>query len=306
MKPTLTIPSDILENSAAFTDDFYKRFALRKAPRPLQLTDSIAKDYQFPTFYGNVTCAQAIFLCPYETAAALVADELHPSITPVRMPKRRAVVAFSCYEYRNVMGVPPYNEVAVAIPVMADPAFSPPVLPLLLPVFRRFGYFIAAMPVTSQENRIRGNKIWGLPKVTQEIDVRREGDDCVTTASEPDGSEYFRLVVPTKGKPVNFDVRSHLFSRLDGKLLRSMTAFRAQFAVQKFMGVLFNPGTRPDRKWLTIGTTPSAEILNRLRIEEQPFQLRYAETMSSCFDLPDEKPPAWLAVLNAHGGGLAV
>jgi hypothetical protein len=46
---------------------------------------------------------------------------LHPQIKPVRMPRGRALLAFSCYIYNQVMGVGPYNEIAMTIPVMVDP-----------------------------------------------------------------------------------------------------------------------------------------------------------------------------------------
>ncbi|MCK7515367.1 MAG: acetoacetate decarboxylase family protein [Desulfobacterales bacterium] len=115
-------------------------------------------------------------MCSYEKAAALIAEQLSPRIVPVRMTKGRALVAFSCYEYKNVMGVRPYNEIAIAIPVMVDPCCNVPVLPMVTDSFSRFGYYIAGMPVTSKENTIRGRTIWGLPKVTQDIDIYREDE----------------------------------------------------------------------------------------------------------------------------------
>ena len=108
MKPNRSIEEGLLNNGDRFEDSFFKPFTLRTAPAPLALTDEIEKDYLFPTLYGDVTCGIAIFLCNYERAAAMMP---HPSMSPVRMPRGRAVVLFSCYEYRNVLGVEPYNEV---------------------------------------------------------------------------------------------------------------------------------------------------------------------------------------------------
>src|SRR5208337_2263589 len=174
MKATWDIPEKMLDNTDRFTTDFYKRFTLRKAPQPLRMNESVTKDYLFPTFYGDVSCAVAVFMCSYEKASALIAEQLSPKIVPVRMSRGRALVAFSCYEYKNVMGVRPYNEIAIAIPVMVDPCCNVPVLPMITDKFSRFGYYIAGMPVTSKENTIRGRTIWGLPKVTQDIDIYRE------------------------------------------------------------------------------------------------------------------------------------
>ncbi|MDQ1256647.1 MAG: hypothetical protein QG656_1245, partial [Candidatus Hydrogenedentes bacterium] len=211
MKPTFDIDETLLDNASVFDNAFFKRFALRHAPAPLQLNERVAKDYLFPTFYGDVTCAIAIFLCSYEKAASMMLD---PRIKPVRVTRGRAPVVFSCYEYKRVLGVAPYNEIAMTIPVMLDPAVNVPILPLVTNLFRCFGYYVFSMPVTSLENQIRGHKIWGLPKVVQEIDIVEDGGDCVTTAKEASGETYFDLRVPMEGAPTDFDVSSYLYSRL--------------------------------------------------------------------------------------------
>lgn len=298
MKPTMDIPASMLDNLHEFTGDFFGRFTLRPMPVPLKLNSSVSKTYQFPTFYGDVTCAMAIFLCDYGKAEALVARELHPLVKPVRMTKGRAIVAFSCYEYRKVMNVRPYNEIAVAIPVMVNTSFRPPLVPMIIDKFSHFGYYIAAMPVTSEENRIRGNNIWGLPKVTREIDITLSGNDCVTVAKESDGTPYLKIIVETDGSPSGFDVSSNLYSKLDGTILQSETNFKSVFRVKKFMNLLFKKNAEPSRQYLEIGNTASAKILRELDIERHPFQFRYAGGVSSCFDLPNDTPPAWVSSLN--------
>ena len=88
-------------------------------------------------------------------------------------------------------------------------------------------------------------KIWGLPKVVQEIDVREEGDHCVTSAHEESGEKYFELRVPTQGTATDFDVSSYLYTGRDGRLLRSPTSFKASFSVTKFMNQLWRKGDKP-------------------------------------------------------------
>ena len=287
MKPTTTYSDTILDNGGAFTDEFFRRFSLRRAPEPLKLDDRISKDYLFPTFYNDVTCAIGIFLCSYRRAAELVSRELHPSVRPVRMTRGRSLVAFSCYEYRTVMGVPPYNEIAMTIPVMAGTAVNIPILPMIMGGFKRFGFYVFDMPVTSKENQIRGNKIWGLPKVTREIDISENDGLCITEAKEESGESYFRLAVPTEGSAVPFDVSSNLYTRLGDRVLQSETNYRATFAVTKFMGKLISKNSPAQSPSLAIGNTPSAHKLRELEIENNPFQFRFARHMTSCFDLPD-------------------
>lgn len=284
MKPTFDIDEALLDNAADFDNDFFRRFDLRHAQTPLQLTKNIAKDYCFPTFYGDVTCAIAIFLCPYEKAAAMMLD---PRIKPVKVTRGRAPVVFSCYEYKHVLGVAPYNEIAMTIPVMVNPSVNVPILPLVTNLFRCFGYYVFSMPVTSLENQIRGHKIWGLPKVVQEIDICEEGGDCVTTAKEASGDTYFELRVPMAGTPTDFDVSSFLYSRLGGALLQSETHFQARFNVTKHMELLFKKNAKAGRPYLKVGDTASGRVLQDLELEEHPFQLRFAKHMSSCFDLPN-------------------
>lgn len=284
MRTTQEFTAEHLNNTAAFRDPFFQRFRLRHAPRPLVLTDTITKDYLFPTLYADVRCAQGIFHCDYERAKAILP---HPSMRPVRMTRGRGLVAFSCYEYRNVLNVPPYNEIAMTIPVLVDAPLDIPVLPMVLSGFKGFGYYVFGMPVTSRENQIRGRKIWGLPKLTQEIDLYESNGDCVTVAKDEAGESYLEVRVPMSGKPTRFDVSMSLFSSLEGQLLESTTNFRGTFNVTKYMNQLMNKGARPDRDYLKIGSGPAAEVLRALDIEPHPFQFRYASTMNSAFDLPN-------------------
>jgi hypothetical protein len=292
MKPTTEIKPGVLDNASEFTDPFYSRFTLRKAPKPLLMPGDIEKDYWFPTLYGEVTCAQGIFFCDYDKAAEMM---MHPRIKPVRMPKGRALVAFSCYEYKQVLGVAPYNEIAMTIPIMVDAPVNVPLLPMILDIFPWFGYYVFSMPVTSLENQLRGLRIWGLPKVVHEIEVTDDGDDCVTIDHEESGEPYFELRVPKSGEPTKFDVRSNLYSSLDGELKQSETCFAATFNVNKHMNMLFKSGIEPDREYLKIHDTPSGRVLLNLGIDPHPFQFRYAKPMAACFDLPNPKyqSPKW-------------
>ena len=115
----------------------------------------------------------------------------------------------------------------------------------------------------------------------------------MTRAFEEDGTQYFELKVPKTGKPTEFDVESNLYTKLNGELLQSPTYFTGTFNVTKCPAALVKKGMTPDRPCLRLGDSPSGQMLRELEIEEQPFQFRYAERMSSCFDLPNRSyvPP---------------
>ena len=112
MKILEEFDGSLLSNEDKFQDPFYKRFQLKK--RKVQLSGAMEKEYDFPTLYGDVTCAQAIFLCSFDAALAMMP---HPAVRPVRALKKHAVMAVSCYEYKNVLGIPPYNEIAFTFAV---------------------------------------------------------------------------------------------------------------------------------------------------------------------------------------------
>ena len=281
MQPNTTIEPGFVDNADQFGGPFFERFTLRPAPDPLELADGIAKTYTFPTFYADVSCAIAIFLCDYERARALLP---HPSMRPVRMPRGRAVVLFSCYRYRKVRQLAPNHEIAMTLPIMVG-GWAPPVLPLALDLAKK-GYFVFSMPVTSLENQIRGTRLWGLPKVVEAIEIADDGERCTTVARDEGGEPYFELQVPTGGSPKHFDECGHLYTLLDGRLLKSRTCYTGDFRVTTTPALLWRRGRPSTQPLLKLGASPRADVLRSLAIEPEPFQLRYCSSMNSCFDLP--------------------
>jgi len=282
MKPNTHIDDGLVDNAASFTDPFFQRFKPRPAPNPLELGEGLSKTYSFPTFYADVTCAIAIFLCDYGRAEAILP---HPSMKPVKMPGGRSVVLLSCYQYKNVMNIPPYNEIAMTIPIMMNAGYVPPLLPLVME-FKKKGYYVFSMPVTSLENQIRGTKIWGLPKIVEEIDISTEGESCTTVARDESGEIYFELSVPKAGTVKHFDEIGFLYSMLDGQLLKSQTNFKGDFVVSTNPSLLWKKGQQAESPALKLGSSSRADDLRSLQIEEVAFQFRFAESMNSCFDLP--------------------
>lgn len=283
MKTNNSLDTGLIDNRDSFTDPFFQRFEVRPAATPLTLRDGLSKTYSFPTFYADVTCAIAIFLCDYQRAAAIMP---HPSMQPVRMPRGRSVVLLSCYEYKKVMNIAPYNEIAMTIPIMVN-GYAPPVLPLVMDLKKK-GYYVFSMPVTSLENQIRGTGIWGLPKIVEQIDVSADDDRCTTVARDDNDNTYFELTVPTTGSPKHFDETGYLYTLLDGKLLKSQTFFKGDFNVTTNPSRLWRKGQRAVTPALKLGNSPRADALKSLEIEEIAFQFRYARSMNSCFDLPLE------------------
>jgi len=287
METNLQIIEQMVPNEAQFEDAFFKRFDLRHRETSLQLNDTISKNYLFPTFYANSSCSIAIFHCDYEAAKAMMPD---PSMEPVKMTKGRSLVIFSCYEYRNVMNVAPYNEIAMTIPVMSDGGMNIPVLTMLLgDKLKNFGYYVFHMPVTSLENRIRGRKIWGLPKDVERIDIKHKSQFSIIESSVDGEEPYIKLKIPMSGSAKNFDVKSNLYSVLGDSRLTSTTQFKGTFNLTKNMGTLFKKSPSSNSASLKLGKGPMADKLRALKIEDQAFQYRHSNSMNACFDLAHEK-----------------
>lgn len=282
MKADFDLVPEMPQNQGDFNSEFFNRFNLRKNTQPLKLNEDLSKDFSFPTFYNNVSCGIGIFMCNYQKALEVLP---HPSMKPVKMPGGRAVVIFSCYEYKNVMNMKPYNEIAMTIPLLMNPTVSVPVLPLVSKAFRNFGYHVFSMPVTSEENRLRGRGIWGLPKVTERIDVEQNDGFSTTVAFDENDNEYFRLKIPMNGKAESFDETGQLYSILKNDIIKAQTNFKGDFKVNKHMGLLFNKGKKSNDPLLTLGDSPRAKVLKSLEIEESVFQTRWSPSMEACFDL---------------------
>jgi hypothetical protein len=285
MEPSTDIPDTLLDNDSSFVHPFFSGLELRPAPDPLVVRGK-ARNYLFPTLYADVRCAQGIFHCSWKAARDLLAESLGPHVLPPRMLGGRSIVAVSCYEYRSVRGVRPYNEVAIALPLRLDGKTGAPVLGAFAGG-PSAGYYIASMPVTSEENRLRGHHYWNLPKITRRIDCLEEGGVVRFSSYAEDGmTADISLSVPAAGKMTHLSVKSFLATKKDGKPLRSPTAFDGDFAVNLRPGSLF--GLASGGEALVLGSGEAAEVLRRLRAETRPLQTRYSASMNSWFDLPLE------------------
>jgi hypothetical protein len=283
MKPNLQFDESLIDNQDKFSDAFFQQFELRHRETPLQLNDDVSKNYLFPTFYADTSCAIAIFHCDYQAARAMMPV---PGMEPVKMLRGRSLVIFSCYEYRNVMNVAPYNEIAMTIPVITDGGTNIPVLSMLRgDKQKEFGYYVFGMPVTSLENRIRGRKIWGLPKDVERIDITKNGQYSDIKASLDGETPYLELSIPMTGSPQAFDVKSNLYSVLENERLTSATQFKGTFNLTRNMGSLFSKSPAGDSAAIKLGTGAKADRLRALKIEGQAFQFRYSNSINACFDL---------------------
>jgi hypothetical protein len=172
------------------------------------------------------------------------------------------------------------------VPAFLQSGPRPPLLPLALG--RRavpgLGLYFLQMPVTSEDNRLRGVHLWGLPKTLGQIESEW-ADGHRTCRVSSTGEHLFTLRVPTDGRPVSIAETVGLFGRRAGALTRADSHVRGVFHVRKFPATLFGAGRHPAR-YLELGSSAAALALAALDIRPTPLELRYSEAVRSVLELP--------------------
>lgn len=281
---TRSLSPSVVPNEDRFEDDpFFRRFPRTHLP-PLSLGDGIEKTYPSPSLIQDAQYAVAVFPCDLHAARRAMP---HRAVRPVTLSPGRAVAIVSFYDYRTVLNLPGYLEMAVSIPVTVQQPITPPLLPMVIPGYPGFGYQVLSMPVTSRENEIRGHRIWGLPKTVHNMEFEPEGSDAVGRIAHPDGTVWFELRVPRAGgTPRSVDLSSWVYSTKGHQLLRSKLAVQGRFSIRSNPRVILGKA-QPSRPLLWLGDGQQADLLRQLRLEAQPFQLRYGEHIKAAFHSPD-------------------
>jgi hypothetical protein len=235
---------------------------------------------QLPIQYAGGTAMLAAF-----TASAARVRELLPSdhLRPVQVVPGKAVVVFAALEYPDCSqsdGTPitPYNEFIVGIPVLYEPAYNLPALPLVMPDrFKTFGLYIHQMPVTEPLPRDGGIEIWGYPKFlaeitftetvcTRRVALRADGRDILylelaKMATRPRHTRYFTYTVK------------------DDQIVRTVFDTTGEGGSVRFRG----------GAWFTLGDHPIAEELRWLRLGRVALERSYTTRMRATLHPPMER-----------------
>jgi hypothetical protein len=270
-----------LENQA-FQEPFFRRFA--RKPHGFE-AEGRRLEYAFPSFFRTRVALVAL-LCNRAKLQKLLADD---RLQSVGMLAGRALVVFGCYEHLEVAEMRPYREAFVCVPCFVDASFRPPLLPVALGgrAFPSFGQVFLHMPVTSEDNRLRGVHLWGLPKTSGDIscDERNGRRECQVSTSE---GSLFRISIPTNGEPKRLAESTTLYGRTnaDPSFRRARSHVSGDFRVLRSPGVLFGRGGAPSG-CLELGGSSAARALSELELEPSPLELRYADVASSVLELPE-------------------
>jgi hypothetical protein len=230
-----------------------------------------------PVRYGDWTGIMAHFPAPLKTLRSLLPSK---KLEPVRLAPGTGILTLVAIEYRRLADLAPYNEVAIMIPVLGEPVLNMPALPLFFPsLFKKFGFFIHRMPVTTQDACELGFKVWGYPKFVADIDFEEIGNvrRCRLRA---DGAEILTLDVlqgPAKLQRVDF----RIYSAKDDRLLRHSIETEGLY----FLSIL------PGGASFTFGDHPLGQELQALGIGKKAIARVFGSNVRSLLHDADWRSP---------------
>ena len=131
-----------------------------------------------PALYRDVSlCISYFWVDPGKFILGEGNKELLPdNLTPCRFFNGKALINIAFFNYRD-SSLGPYNEASLSTLIYPN-KFNRPLI--FLPQFFKkgadwkIGSFIHNLPVTTEESRIAGDEVWGLPKFVTEIPFNLE------------------------------------------------------------------------------------------------------------------------------------
>jgi hypothetical protein len=230
-----------------------------------------------PVCYYDWASIMAHFHAPTPAIRKLLPTD---RLKPAQLRPGTAILSMVAMEYRQVADIGAYNEFAIMVPVLYEPAINIPGLPLLFPQwFRRLGFYIHHLPVTTQASYDAGVEIWGYPKFVAEISfedladvlrcrLRAEGKDIVTLEMEK---------LATRDKPLDI----YTYSVKDGQLLRTLVQAKGQVCIAR---------NRGGASYI-LGDHPIAEELRALGMGDTAVECQYAPQVQSLLHPAGERLP---------------
>jgi hypothetical protein len=230
-----------------------------------------------PVRYLDWTGVMAHFPAPESAVRRLLPSK---TLAPVLIAPGTAILSVAAIEYRHVAQIAPYSEVAIMTPVLLKPLVNIPALPFYLPgLFRSFGFFVLNMPVSTEESRELGVRVWGYPKFLSNIDFQ-EMDNMRRCRVRLEGKDFLTLDVqqfPAKIQWVDF----RLYTVKDGRLLRHRVETEGLYGLSPF----------PGGAALSFGDHPLGQALQRIGVGTRPIARVFGSNVASLLHAPDRSFP---------------
>ena len=222
---------------------------------------------ELPVRYYDWAAIMAHFPAPVAKLRELLPSQ---RLKPALLTPGTGLLTLAAFEYRDLACFPPYNELAIGIPVQYEPAVNIPALPLLRQQwFSTFGLYIHHLPVTTQEAYEFGVEVWGYPKFLAEISFE-ETEQVRRCFLHADGKDILTLEVE-KLRTTERSMDYHSYTVKGGQLLRTHIEVQGEAGMVRLKG-----GAS-----FTLGDHPIAAQLGALGIGEKAAECLYAPRVQS-------------------------
>ena len=230
-----------------------------------------------PVEVRDASTANATYLVDAHAARGFLPGE---ELDVVELLPGRALLSIGAIDYRdNDLG--DYDEVSIAFFVRERR--QPRGLPVLGPardvVRGNVATWIHRLPVNQSFTCEAGCRIWGFPKVVNDIEIRREGGRAVCDWSA-EGRPVFRFSVPRAGRRSLPDRTLLTYTHIEG--VPHVTAFRSGAE-----GVGFRMGGAE----IELGSHPIADELRALGLPKRALMSAWMEHMRGRFEAPRKLEP---------------
>lgn len=227
-----------------------------------------------PVRYLDWTGIVAHFPAPASAVRRLLPGK---ALAPVLIAPGTAIISIAAIEYRRIAEIAPYNEVAVMTPVLYKPIVNLPALPFFFPrMFESFGFFVLNMPVSTEESRELGVKVWGYPKFLADISFE-EIDNARRCRVQLEGKDFLSLEVqqiPAKDQRLDF----RIYTMKAGRLIRHRLETEGLYGVSPF----------PGGATVAFGDHPLGEALRAIGVGKKPIARVFGSNVASLLHEAEE------------------
>ncbi|HUW10400.1 MAG TPA: acetoacetate decarboxylase family protein [Anaerolineae bacterium] len=232
-----------------------------------EYVSSTGERVELPIRYLDFAAMIGAFTAPADKLQGLLPST---RLKPALFTPGRGVIAFSAFEYRELVDLPPYNEFGISIPVLYEPRVNIPGLPLLAPQwFKTYGLYVHHLPVTTELARDGGIEIWGFPKFLAEITFEGTGDS-LRCRLRADGKDIITLEgekLVTRPRSMDWPT----YTVKDDELLKTRTHVQGEMGISMLRG----------GATYALGDHPIADELRSLDMGDKAVQFIYAPQLQS-------------------------
>ena len=243
------------------------------------------RNYVFPTIFTDTRTICLIYTANYQKVLAQVPKALPK---PVRVSPSRCLMMFTLLQYGNVSdGMLGYNEFVIGT------FLSLSRIPILPAVFRKqfksTVFYAFDMPVDSQENCTRGQRIWGLPKTMKNFEIQESERSLGNPGHfyckvENQGDLSYEMSAPVAGKrwfTKRESTRSVSISEQGQANISDIFLQSDQQLYYTSRSPLANEVS------LKVGNNSDCSWINKIELSKTPLCVRHLKNMKSALYSPN-------------------